>query len=37
MTEGDGMPHDDEIEDYAKFLGMDINDSVDRSLLWIAK
>ena len=30
-------PQDQEIEDYAKFLGMDPNSSVDRELMYIAK
>ena len=30
-------PQEQEIEDYAKFLGMDPNSSVDRDLMYIAK
>ena len=30
-------PLDPEIEDYARFLGMDPEDGIDRQLMWIAK
>lgn len=30
-------PQKQEIEDYARFLGMEPDDSVDMQLLWIAK
>ena len=29
--------NDEEIEEYARFLGMDPDSSIDRELLWIAK
>ena len=35
--ESQDHPQDQEIEDYAKFLGMDPNSSVDRELMYIAK
>lgn len=32
-----GCPQYEEIEEYARFLGMNPEDSIDRNLLWIAK
>ena len=32
-----GQPQDQEIEDYARFLGMDPELEEDRSLMWIAR
>lgn len=32
-----GTPFKSEIEEYARFLGMNLEDSIDKNLLWIAK
>jgi len=32
-----GVPQEQEIEEYARFLGMDVDSSLDRDLFWIAK
>lgn len=37
QSEDVSEPQKQEIEDYARFLGMDPEDSIDMQLLWIAK
>lgn len=37
MSSSLGMPQEQEIEDYARFLGMDPDQTIDREFMWIAK
>mgnify|MGYP001339121196 CR=1 FL=1 len=37
MSEGSNQPQHSEIEDYARFLGMNPDDHIDKQLLWIAR
>ena len=37
MSEGSNQPQNSEIEDYARFLGMNPVNEIDKQLLWIAK